>query len=560
MRISDISIAKKIIACFLILIFINMLGGFINYNKLTFIDKTTGWSEHTYDVLNVNDHLISSMVDRETGVRGYLVAGDRTFLAPYEAGANAFGVAAGRLRALTADNPAQQHRIGQIEALARRWQSEVAEPEIAMMAQADTQAGARALLTSGIGKASMDGIRALVGEIDATERALLKARQADAADAFSTSYLTTLITILALLGSAAACAWLLTRLIAVPTRQMTDVMGEMTRDNFDVAVPHRGRRDEIGRMATAVEVFRQALIAKRTSDAAAVEESAAKARRALHLDATVKRFETEVSGLTQALSGAATELEATARSMSGVAEETDVQALAVASAAEQASSNVNTVAAATEELSISIREINNQVSRAAQAAGRAAHEAVQTDGAVKSLAETAEKIGGVIALISNIAGQTNLLALNATIEAARAGDAGRGFAVVATEVKELAAQTTRATDEIGAQIAEIQAATGQAVHAIRSVARTVGEIAEGSTAIAAAMEQQGAATQEIARNVQEAASGTEQVTSNIVEVKRAAGETGSAATQVLGAAQGLSRYSNDLGRAVATFLADVKAA
>ncbi|MCJ2068583.1 methyl-accepting chemotaxis protein [Methylobacterium sp. J-030] len=508
----------------------------------------------------MNALLLSSMADRETGLRGYLIAGDRKFLEPLEKGTLAFAAAVQRQATLTADNPTQQARLGRIEALARRWQSEIADPEIALMGQVGGQAEARAREAAGAGKAFVDGIRAEIAESDATERALLKTRQAEAAEAFWTSYLSMAITLLVLLGSAATAAYVLTRVIAVPTRRMTDVMGDLARDNLDVAVPNRDRTDEIGRMAAAVEVFKQALVAKRAADAAAEQEQDAKARRAAHLDATLKAFEAEVSSLTQALAGAATELEATAQSMTGVAEETDAQALAVASAAEQASTNVNTVAAATEELSSSIREINGQVSRAAEAAGEAAREAIQTDGAVKSLAETAEKIGGVIALISNIAGQTNLLALNATIEAARAGEAGRGFAVVATEVKELAAQTTRATGEIGAQIAEIQAATGDAVHAIQSIARTVGEIATSSTAIAAAMEQQGAATQEIARNVQEAASGTGQVTSNIVEVKRAAGETGSAATQVLGAAQGLSRYSNDLGRAVATFLAEVKAA
>ena len=560
MRLSDLSIAKKVVGAFAILIAISLGGGFINYRKLSFIQTSIAWSEHTYDVLNVNASLITTIVDRETGLRGYLVAGDPVFLSPYQGGAKAFEVAVQRLRTLTADNPQQQTRIAGIEALAKRWQSEIAEPEIALMGQPGTQAEARAREASGAGKALMDGIRAKVAEIESAERILLGTRGSEEAEAFSTSYLAMLISLVALLASAVTGAILLTKLIAIPTRQMTIVMGELSRDNLDVAVPSSDRHDEIGRMAAAVELFKRALIAKRAGDAAAALEAEAKIRRAAHLDAVVKRFETEVSGLTQGLAGAATELEATAQSMTGIAEETDTQAQTVANAAEQASSNVQTVAAATEELSISIREINSQVTRAAQAASAASDEAIQTDGAVQVLAESAEKIGSVIALISQIAGQTNLLALNATIEAARAGDAGRGFAVVASEVKELAGQTTRATEEIGSQIGEIQTATGQAVSAIRSIALIVGEIATSSTAIAAAIEQQGAATQEIARNVQQAASGTERVTGNIVDVKRAAGETGSAATQVLSAARGLSQHSNDLDRAVATFLSDVKAA
>ncbi|MDP4006109.1 methyl-accepting chemotaxis protein [Methylobacterium sp. NEAU K] len=560
MRISDLSIAKKLIASFAILIVISLVNGIVNYRKLSFIQTSIGWSEQTYDVLNVNASLISTMVDRETGLRGYLVAGDAVFLAPYRSGATAFDAAVQRLRTLTADNPAQLARIAGIETLAGRWKAEIAEPEIALMGQPGSQAEARGREASGAGRALMDGIRTQVAEIESTERALLDVRHADAAAAFSTSYLTMLVALAALLGSALAGAFLLTRLIAVPTRAMTDVMGELSRDNLDVTIPGRGRRDEIGRMAAAVDVFKRALTDKRAGDAAAAQEAQAKARRTACLEAVVSRFETEVSALVQALAGAATELEATAQSMTSIAEETDAQALTVASAAEQASSNVQTVASATEELSISIREINGQVTRAARAASAASDEAIQTDSAVQVLSESAEKIGSVIALISQIAGQTNLLALNATIEAARAGDAGRGFAVVASEVKDLAGQTARATEEIGAQIGEIQTATGQAVSAIQSIARIVGEIATSSTAIAASMEQQGAATQEIARNVQEAASGTGRVTGNIVDVKRAAGETGSAATQVLGAARGLSQHSSDLGRAVATFLADVKAA
>ncbi|TXN46262.1 CHASE3 domain-containing protein [Methylobacterium sp. WL7] len=560
MRLADLSIAKKVVGAFAILIVIALGGGIINHRKLSFIQSSIGWSEHTYDVLNVNASLITTMVDRETGLRGYLVTADPAFLAPYRSGTQAFDANLQRLRTLTSDNPAQQARIAEVETLAKRWQADIAEPEIGLMGQPSTQAEARARVGAGAGRALMDAIRAKGGEIEATERTLLTARQADEADAFSTSYAATLLSLVALLATAIAGALLLTRLIAIPTRAMTLVMGELARDNLDVTVPSGDRRDEIGRMAAAVEVFKGALIAKRAGEAATAREADAKARRAAHLDAVVTRFETEVSGLTQAMAGAATELEATAQSMTGIAEETDAQAQTVAGAAEQASSNVQTVAAATEELSISIREINSQVTRAAQAASAASDEAIQTDGAVQVLAESAEKIGSVIALISQIAGQTNLLALNATIEAARAGDAGRGFAVVASEVKELAGQTTRATEEIGAQIGAIQTATGHAVSAIRSIARFVGEIYTSSTAIAAAIEEQGAATQEIARNVQQAASGTEQVTGNIVDVKRAAGETGSAATQVLGAARGLSQNSNALNRAVATFLADVKAA
>jgi methyl-accepting chemotaxis protein len=218
------------------------------------------------------------------------------------------------------------------------------------------------------------------------------------------------------------------------------------------------------------------------------------------------------------------------------------------------------VAAATEELSISVREIASQVAQSSGIAARAVEKARGTDATVQALAADASKIGEVVALINNIASQTNLLALNATIEAARAGEAGRGFAVVASEVKALAGQTTKATEEISAQIASIQGATEGAVRAVREIGQIIGEMSAISSAVAAAVEEQGAATGEIARNVQQAAQGTQQVTGAILDVKHGAGETGAAAAQVLGAARELAGHSDQLGREVTSFLSGVRAA
>ena len=361
---------------------------------------------------------------------------------------------------------------------------------------------------------------------------------------------------LALIGIAFA----LGRSISNPIQKLVSSMRDIAGGNLDVPVEGTTRRDEIGVMAGAVQVFRQALIDKKLADEEAALEADAKTRRAQRLDELATRFEMNVSSLTQGLSSAATEMEATAQSMAATAEQTNHQSNTVATAAERTAANVQTVAAATEELSISTREIADRVAHSAQIARSAVEGAKRTDTTVQALVATAEKIGNVVQLINTIAGQTNLLALNATIEAARAGEAGRGFAVVASEVKELAGQTTKATEEIGVQIAEIQQATQEAAEAIQGIGRTIDEMSSVSTAIAAAVEQQGAATNEIARNVQEAARGTEAVSGNIVEVKQGAGQTGAAASQVLGAAQELARHSDDLGREVEAFLASVKVA
>jgi methyl-accepting chemotaxis protein len=232
----------------------------------------------------------------------------------------------------------------------------------------------------------------------------------------------------------------------------------------------------------------------------------------------------------------------------------------VAAASEQASANVQSVASATEEMTASVNEISRQVQESSRIASEAVKQAQETDARINKLSQAAGRIGDVVKLITAIAEQTNLLALNATIEAARAGEAGRGFAVVASEVKQLASQTAKATDEIGTQIAGMQAATQESVAAIKEISATIARVSEIAATIAAAVEEQGAATQEISRNVQQAAQGTAQVASNITDVNRGAAETGSASSQVLSSAQSLSSESNHLKLEVDKFLVTVRAA
>jgi len=349
-------------------------------------------------------------------------------------------------------------------------------------------------------------------------------------------------------------------------RSLTGPLARITRATTDLAdgqrnvqVPATGNTDEVGAMAQALLVFQGNLeeserlrIEREEAERQSVEQ-----QRQSRLD-MASQFEDNVGSIVSSVSDAATGMQSSAQNLSETAKQTSVQSQTVAAAAEEASSNVQTVASAAEELSSSISEISRQVSQSTQIAGSAVAEVEGANEKVQGLADAANKIGEVVALITDIADQTNLLALNATIEAARAGEAGKGFAVVASEVKNLANQTAKATEDISSQIGGIQSATQDAVQAIGSIGGIINQMNEIASTIAAAVEEQGAATQEIARNVEQAAAGTGEVSSNITGVNQAAGDTGQSAEQLLSAAIGLSKQSEGLTREMQTFLDEVR--
>ena len=337
-------------------------------------------------------------------------------------------------------------------------------------------------------------------------------------------------------------------------------MQALGQGDLFVEIPHCGEKTEIGLMADALQVFKEALIAKKAADEAAARDADEKIKRGHRVDTITREFEAMIGEIVNTVSSASSQLESSAGKLSATAERSQRFATTVASASEEASTNVQSVASATEEMAASVTEISRQVQESARMAGDAVGQARTTTERVSELSKAATRIGDVVELINTIAGQTNLLALNATIEAARAGEAGRGFAVVASEVKALAEQTAKATGEIGTQISGIQAATQESVNAIGEISDTIEKLSEISSTIAAAVEEQGAATQEIARNVQQAAQGTQQVSSNITDVQRGATETGSALSQVLSAAQILSGDSGRLRSEVSKFVTSVRTA
>jgi methyl-accepting chemotaxis protein len=356
-------------------------------------------------------------------------------------------------------------------------------------------------------------------------------------------------------------AWFIGRGISAPLNLLRGRMEALANGELASEIPGTGRGDEIGKMAAAVQIFKDNALRMHELEKAETQtrERAAAERRSA-MESLAGDFERSVNGIVRSVSTAAAGMQTTAQSMTTTASDASARAANVSAASQSASGNVGTVAAAAEELSSSVTEISRQVGRSSEIASQAVTDAERTNATVQVLSTGAEKIGEVVKLIHSIAAQTNLLALNATIEAARAGESGRGFAVVASEVKALANQTAKATEEISGQVEAMQQSTSDAVAAISGISRTIAQMSEITTSIASAIEQQGDATREIARNIQSVAAGSSEISSHIGGVTTAATATGAAASEVLQNARELDKQSGMLRNAVDGFLAKVRAA
>lgn len=530
MKLRDLSIRGKLAAAFgSLLLLISFLG----------LMAVLGMSEMNDNSVLVRDNWLPStriLGNLASAVQGYrLTVVNELFNSEERNRTDMLRTAREKVRSTRASYESKIARGTQDEELMRTFDARWAELE---------ESSTRLLA---LAASDPDGARhMLYGPNRATYRAVMNALEKDqqfnaaegtrAADEGTTIYQRTRIMVFATIGLAlilaAGLGVILVRAIAKPVNAMTEAMKHLADGRLDIQLPPSDRKDEVGRMASTLVVFRDNAVKARDLQDAAEKVRIAKDRRQAAMDRHTSDFGTTIAGMMESLGNAAAELRGTANNMADHVSRIRGQAASTASAASGATETMSSVAAGAEQMSASINEISKQVSHVTTAVHTAIECASTTDSKVSSMAQAADRVGHVVQLINNIAGQTNLLALNATIEAARAGEAGKGFAVVAGEVKALAAQTAKATDEIGSQIGEIRATTGEAVEAMRAVTNAIGQVEQVATAIAAAVEEQAAATREIASSVQKISGNADETARAMQDVSDAASQADSNSTHV----------------------------
>ncbi len=588
---NQLPVSKKLLVAFSVVLAISLAASVVSYFSSQAVEKATGWNTHTYKVLSAAEDVSAAMVDQETGVRGYLLSANPDFLEPYHQGLKRYGVAVEELQTLTADNAEQQTRIAALKDLADRWRMDVAEVEIAMMEDPATIEAARAMEASAVGKESMDGVRTLISEIDAAESALLAERSArrdrDSASARQALIAGGLLAAVASVGM----LLLLSRTIGVPVSSLTLVMRRLADGDNTVDVPATDRTDEIGRMAGAVQIFKEAAIEKlrlegmsaeqarvveeerRRAEAAKAElakeqalvvesladglEKLSKGQLTFRLD---RAFAAEYEKLRLDFNAAMQTLQETMTVISGATLGIRSGANEITQASDDLSGRTEQQAASLEETAAALDEITATVRRTAEGAETARHvvstakqDAEHSGGVVRNaiaamaeIEKSSSEIGNIIGVIDEIAFQTNLLALNAGVEAARAGDAGRGFAVVASEVRALAQRSAEAAKQIKTLISTSGAQVAQGV-------TLVGQTGEALTRIVTQVSEINGVVAEIAASAQEQATGLHQVNTAVNQMDQVTQQNAAMVEESTAASHSLAREAEELQGLMARF-------
>jgi methyl-accepting chemotaxis protein len=488
----------------------------------------------------------------------FLTTGDRAGLRSYESSIEEIDIRTDVLKTYASISPEVSTLIEEMDAAIDRWE-EIAIEQVQLMRHYLTVNHARAIEASGEPRALSDRVSTAAGDLSKQIDQMVLDVEAQV-DQAMTIFKTTLgIGVVLLIVMAGLFGGTLSRMIATPIRKMTEAMGSLASGNLDIEILEMKRRDEVGAMAKSLEVFRENARERARMAEQEKVEADRQVERSKRMGSLTQGFDAKIQDVLKSVNAALDEVRSASETLTSHAVRANQDAQDVAEQAQESSSNIETVASATAQLSASISEISSQIARVTEITQLAVGETERTNERVEKLNEAAQSVGEVVSLISDIADQTNLLALNATIESARAGEAGKGFAVVAGEVKNLASQTVKATEQITSKISEMQSETGAASEAVRGFADTIHQIDELMSVVASAVEEQGAATEEISRNIEGAANGNVTITNAVKSVATATTESGDLSNGQLDSVSRLAAANDELRNHVNGFLDDVRA-